>query len=177
MIRRRLVLAVGTASLPVVYASFGHPQQIPYYPGVSRLLRINSPAAPSVILKTINDILNTLNMTSPSAMPQAARNASGPIAFRLEEDLREVLVSRAEELGVSPHLLARHYVTEQLYEAEDRSAARESLTTLQTDLRELRADLALAVEALLVSAGKVPAAEARKWVEESFHPAASAPVP
>ena len=109
-------------------------------------------------------------------MPQAARNASGPIAFRLEEDLREVLVSRAEELGVSPHLLARHYVTEQLYEAEDRSAARESLTTLQTDLRELRADLALAVEALLVSAGKVPPAEAQTWVSQNL-PCSPSPAP
>ena len=125
-------------------------------------------------------MLMTPDLTSPTApnLSRArAKKQAGPIGFRLDDTSRRVLDARADQLGISAHALARQYVVEQLGEAEDREMLRAEVTALRSELTVLRTDLALAVEALLVSAGKVPAAEARKWVEESFHPAASAPVP
>ena len=125
-------------------------------------------------------MLMTPDLTSPTAPDLSrarAKKQAGPIGFRLDEASRRILAQRADQLGVSPHALARQYVLELLGEAEDREMLREEVTALRSELTVLRTDLALAVEALLVSAGKVPAAEARKWVEESFQPAASPPVP
>ena len=125
-------------------------------------------------------MLMTPDLTSPTAPDLSrarAKKQAGPIGFRLDDTARRILAQRADQLGSSAHALARHYVVEQLGEAEDREMLRAEVTALRGELTVLRTDLALAVEALLVSAGKVPAAEARKWVEESFQPAASPPVP
>ena len=104
------------------------------------------------------------------------QRANGPIGFRLAKAQRQALLRRAAELGVSHHELARHYVLEALGEAEDRVLLREDLAVLQNEVNTLRADLALAVEALLVSAGKVPRAEARAWVQQNL-PCSPCPTP
>ena len=124
-------------------------------------------------------MLMTPNLTSPTApdLSQARANKqAGPIGFRLDEASRRILAQRAAQLGVSPHALARHYVLEQLGEAEDREMLREEVTALRSELTALRADLALAVEALLVSAGKVPPAEAQTWVSQNL-PCSPSPAP
>lgn len=106
--------------------------------------------------------------TAPRTPRPTGKSSSSPIGFRLDALSRRVLVERAEQLGISPHELARHYVLELLGEAEERSALREAVTDLHLQLTQVRADLALSIQALLTSAGKVPAAEAAQWVEENF---------
>lgn len=94
--------------------------------------------------------------------------APGVIGFRLDEATRQVLGERAAALGVSPHELARRYLIEVLHEPEERAALREALVCLHKEIAGVREDIPLAVEALLTSAGKVTAAEARAYVEEHF---------
>ena len=107
-------------------------------------------------------------LPTPDYRPGRVPDQAGSIAFRLDGGSRRVLMQRASELAVSPHVLARHYVLELLGEAEERAALREAVLELQTQVNQLRADLALAVEALLVSAGQVPPSEARQWVEQNL---------
>jgi len=99
------------------------------------------------------------------------------IGFRLDEASGRALAQRADGLGLSPHALARDYVLEVLHAPEERAVLREAVTALHSELGALREDLALAVEALLVSGGRVPPAEARQWVEQNFHQEAQSPVP
>ena len=111
-----------------------------------------------------------------AARPKYSTKA-GPIAFRLDEVSRAVLAERADQLGVSPHALARHYVLELLGVAEDRQMLREDIRALRSKLNVLRSDHALAVEALLVSAGKVAPADAHTWTEQNLLPCSPSPIP
>jgi len=90
------------------------------------------------------------------------------ITFRLEAELCRPLVQRAVALGVSPHELARHYVLAVLQEPAERTALLQALGHLGEQVTGSREDIALAVEALLASAGKVTAEEARAYVLEHF---------
>ena len=112
-----------------------------------------------------------LNMTPP-ATPDITRNRAtskaGPISFRLDDAALDVLEQRAVQRRMSRHELARQYVEDELFETEERAALRDAIITLQRDLIHLRSDLALASEALLVSAGKVQPEEAHTWVEQNL---------
>jgi hypothetical protein len=88
------------------------------------------------------------------------------ISFRLDEESAKVLSMRANKLGVSRHELARHYVCEILQEAEERAVLRLAMDSIRIGLEETREDLALAVEAILTSAGKVDPREARAWISK-----------
>lgn len=101
---------------------------------------------------------------TPSATPP-----STTICFRLDAETRRVLDERAARLNLSPHDLARRYVMEVLQEAEERAALREAVTILNDHWEHFRGDFALAMEALLVSAGKVSVADARHWIEKCLH--------
>ena len=105
---------------------------------------------------------------SRSRVP-AGTDPSSTIGFRLDDETRRVLFERAARLQVSPHELARRYVIEVLQESEERIALREAVETLNADLDQFRSGFALAMEALLVSAGKVSVTDARDWVDKSLH--------
>lgn len=101
--------------------------------------------------------------------------APDTIGFRLDESSGQVLLERAQRLGLSPHELAREYVLEHLQETEERSALRQAFQELHQIVQELhgaqqqfRSDFAFAIEALLASAGKVSPEEARGWVAKSL---------
>ena len=95
---------------------------------------------------------------------------SSPItSFRLEPDEARVLAERAARLGVSPHELARHYVVEALAASGELAALSAALDALHLDVRGLRQDLTLSVEALLASAGEVNEKQAHAWVEASLN--------
>jgi hypothetical protein len=102
----------------------------------------------------------------------AAPEISAPatIGFRLDETSLRVLCQRAARLNVSPHELARHYVEGVLQEAEERAVVRDAFAQLQENLNHFRRDFAVAVEALLTSAGTVSEEDARQWVSEGLHP-------
>jgi hypothetical protein len=93
-----------------------------------------------------------------------------PISFRLDEDNQRILAERAAELGVSAHELARFYVTEALRGQQGPPAVIMGLSGLLEGLVHLRADLLLAVEALLASAGKASPEEAIAWIKENYKP-------
>jgi hypothetical protein len=101
----------------------------------------------------------------PSEKPVATRKAQKPISFRPDEEVYQILELRAKELGVSIHELSCHYVTTAIYADSDEEASPESVVAMLVELRE---DLALGVESLLASAGKVSAEEARKWADKNL---------
>jgi hypothetical protein len=87
------------------------------------------------------------------------------IGFRLELDQAGLLAERAARLGVSPHELARYYVVESLLAAEELAAVGNAVGIVHQQMQQLNKDLALAVEALLASAGRVSEKQARDWVK------------
>ena len=99
-----------------------------------------------------------------------ARPSSSPvISFRLEPEHASLLSERAARLGVSPHEMARHYVSEALVASEEMAALAAAVNAGLYQLQEMRQDLALSVKALLVSAGRVGKAQAHTWVEETLN--------
>lgn len=96
---------------------------------------------------------------------------TGPttIGFRLEPKYGQVLATRANALGVSPHELARRYLIEMLEESEERAVLRQAVQALNGNLNSFRNEFIFAVEAMLVRAGTVKNEEAATWIEEHFN--------
>lgn len=90
------------------------------------------------------------------------------IGFRLDEDHARRLVERAAEQKVSPGELARACVIEMMHRAEALAELERALVRLQDRLDQSAARHALGVEALLVSAGKIEAKEALKWIDANL---------
>jgi len=91
------------------------------------------------------------------------------VSFRLDAASAAVLKARAEFFGKkSPGLLARQYVLECLMAEEERSALRQAVRALEGEIKTLRADFLLALEALLISAGKVEKEPAHEWIKKNF---------
>ena len=95
-------------------------------------------------------------------------SSAATIGFRLDAQTRSILHKRAELFDRSPHDLARQYVLEALAQEEERSALRQEVSRLGAEIESLRVDLALAVKALLVSAGKVNPEIADAWIGENL---------
>jgi Ribbon-helix-helix protein, copG family len=90
------------------------------------------------------------------------------IGFRLDEASAKQIVARAKRMGVSRHEVAREYIRQMLSEPEDRTEMNRCIALMQKTIKELRIDFALAIEAILVSAGKVDAKQARAWINENL---------
>ena len=107
-------------------------------------------------------------------MPRKNRKSESPlqselplpemIGFRLDDESTRILVQRAARLNVSPGKLAQIYVVEMMYQAEERAVLREAIDGLKDGLEKLAASHALAVEALLASAGRLDEKYAHDWV-------------
>lgn len=91
------------------------------------------------------------------------------ISFRVDAEEFRILAARAASLGVSPHALARFYVSEALLAAMQLSDLGSAVLALQTEVAGQRGDLALSMQALLSSAGKTSAKEAEAWVEKCLN--------
>jgi len=98
----------------------------------------------------------------------AKPTARTTIGFRVDEELFAELTRRAKALGVSPHELARHYVMELLSAEEERTALRETVNAVGQHMIEIRKDIALAVEALLSSAGTLDEKQAHQWTQRNL---------
>ena len=94
----------------------------------------------------------------------------GPVNFRLDEAHLDLLMRRAAAFNISHHQLAREFLIQFLHEAEERAAIRDSMLAILGELRELRKDVSLASETLLVSAGHVSEKDAQKWAAENLLP-------
>lgn len=92
------------------------------------------------------------------------------IGFRIDDQTRELLGDRIASLDVSAHEWARHCLLTILKENQDREAWEAAVTTLHHEINELRNDVALATQALLVVAGKMPSEKAREWIGRNLKP-------
>jgi len=91
------------------------------------------------------------------------------VTFKLSDDLMARLEQKAGQSNCpSPHKCAQQIVVNYLEDAE-RDRARKQMAELRQEVIRLREDLATAVVALLVQAGKVTNPdEAKEWVQRNF---------
>jgi hypothetical protein len=96
------------------------------------------------------------------------------LTFRLPAADARLLAGRARALGLSSGMLARLLVLQSLTDshtaelAEEVARQRVELAGLREEFRAWRHRFALAVEALLVDAGKAEPDEAAAWVREAL---------
>jgi len=97
---------------------------------------------------------------------------SRPVGVRLEIDDYELLRERASEIkGGTRAGLARKMVEEALHGGNDLQSLRERVLSIHLEIVELRKDLALAVQVLMVAStsGKtVSQEEAYEWVSANM---------
>ena len=94
-----------------------------------------------------------------------AKKSGKNITFRPEQEIYDLLEQRALALGVSIHEVACHYVTGVVRGETGEQSSPAAVVALLADLRE---DIAVSVEHLLVSAGRVKAEDALKWTDENL---------
>ena len=102
----------------------------------------------------------------------AKRSSSGGkimvFGFRLPPKEREMFLSRAEALAMSPGELARLYVMERLAASEAAEEAREGLARLEAELTAVRQELALATVAILQHGGKTSKSVAEEFAAKNL---------
>lgn len=91
-----------------------------------------------------------------------------PISCRLEPKFNEALEGRAAELKMTKSDLVRNYVLAGLTEDATKVTLHQELPVVREELKQLRRDLSLLAEVLLVRAGNVEPATARKWAVENI---------
>jgi hypothetical protein len=96
--------------------------------------------------------------------------APATVGFRLlnEADRRE-LARRALKAGTTPHDVARAYVIDALHSKEEIPQIQEALVSLYAQITELRRDLALSVEMILLSLEKDSKKDIQEWVKRNLH--------
>lgn len=108
--------------------------------------------------------------TKSSATRDGVPLAPPNIGFRIDEPTQLRLGRRADAMDASPHDWARRCLLQVLSESEDREAWVQCLKTLQEETRQLRNDLAIAVQALLICAGRMQEDKAKAWIEKNMKP-------
>lgn len=98
----------------------------------------------------------------------AAASAPETIGFRLDPSASKTLADRARRLGVSSHQLARDYVMQALQAGDQEARLKDATDSVHAHLHELREDLSLALEALIIVAGDLEQKEARAWMKQNF---------
>ena len=106
--------------------------------------------------------------------------APATIGFRLDDASRKLLGERAARLKISPHELARDYLIEMLNPSpqrtalDDQTAANErevlwaALNGLHERMIDLRRDLVLVAEGIIVATGAMDKQGARAWTKKCF---------
>ena len=85
------------------------------------------------------------------------------VGFQLEDSYHRRLEKDGKEFKMSAGQYARQLVIDALDDT-NRERLEKRMVMLETELSELRSDLAIAVEALLIVAGNYPKEKAREWV-------------
>ncbi len=94
----------------------------------------------------------------------------GPISFRLDSLNYKLLEERAAQENLSPNLAARAIVLNALNQEED-DAVQEQLAAVDNGMADLRKDLQLIAETLLlaiVTGKKMTAADVKAWVASNL---------
>ena len=96
---------------------------------------------------------------------------SRPISFRLDPDSRDKVDEKAANLGIRVSDYARKVMLSSLDEESELAKLQMRLTALEDTVSGLREDLAVAVKALLVTAGSnaaVSPEQAETWVNSNM---------
>lgn len=90
------------------------------------------------------------------------------VQFRLDPDLFAKLEQLARAANTTPGLIARLLVAQALNTKAEHEQMTASLTSQNHTLLELRRDVRISVEAMLIAAGKMEPADAREWVSQNL---------
>ena len=101
--------------------------------------------------------------------PGQSKRTLDVIGFRLPPEETAELIRRAKSIGVSPHHLARSYVSAALRTGGEREDMMEKLDELHRELVATREDLALAAETLLQDAGNSSPEKAAEWAKDNLN--------
>ena len=96
-----------------------------------------------------------------------AKDTTPTVSFRLPQNLFDRLEEEAKCQGRGVHEHARKLITDVLEDAQ-REQLQDQVRELGAGLIALREDLAVAIEAVLVGAGRVGRDEARAWVSDNL---------
>ena len=91
-----------------------------------------------------------------------------PISCRLEPNFREALEGRAMELKMTKSDLVRSYVMAGLAEDATKVTLHEELPAIREEIKQLRRDLSLLAEGLVIRIGKAEPSVARSWAMKNF---------
>lgn len=89
------------------------------------------------------------------------------VGFQLEDGYHRRLEKEGEEFKMSTGQYARQLVIEALDDTH-RERLEKRMVMLETEVTDLRSDLATAVEALLIVAGNYPKEKAKEWVDRNL---------
>lgn len=90
------------------------------------------------------------------------------VQFRLDPELFEKLEQQARSVNVAPGIFARQLVVRALGTKEDEEQIGALLQTQIRTLVELRRDVRVSVETMLIAAGRMKPADAREWVSQNL---------
>src|SRR5262245_789984 len=99
---------------------------------------------------------------------KSSKRRNNGVNFRLEETHLLELKQRAARLGISSHRMGRQYVEDMLNSQYDRTQMIDAIKMLGDNIINLRRNVALSVEALLLAAGRQTDEEIEEWVKEQF---------
>jgi len=89
------------------------------------------------------------------------------VGFQLEDGYHRRLEREGKDFKMSAGQYARQLVIDALDDA-NRERLEKRMVMLETEVSELRSDLATAVEALLIVAGNYPKEKAKEWVDRNL---------
>jgi hypothetical protein len=93
---------------------------------------------------------------------------SPSISLKIDPASKRELTKIAESKNVSISSLARDILVESLSEDNQLALLKMEVASLRSEMKELRVDLSVATEALLVSCGNLPPKQAREWIEKNM---------
>jgi hypothetical protein len=103
-------------------------------------------------------------------MRRKAQTKENNVNFRLDDLAFDKLLNNAQQFNTSHHLYARECLVQVLNEPVERAELTRRVAAQEAALMELRVDLALAVEALLIASGNYSEQQAGEWVRSQLHP-------
>ena len=90
------------------------------------------------------------------------------VTFRLPPDELLELVQRADRLQISRGLLAQYYLSQMLCVEHDLFVTKGIIENVVATIDEMRHEMAIGVEALLLASGNVSEPDARRWVKSQM---------
>lgn len=97
-----------------------------------------------------------------------SNNENKPTSCRLDPRFNEALEGRACELKMTKSDLVRKYVIAGLSEDATKITLHEELPAIREEIKQLRRDMSLLAEAVLICSGKLDPEKARKWANENI---------